>query len=172
LSYTWGSAEDAVEIKIGNSKDDILSVTRNLNVALQHLRFSDKPRVFWIDAICVNQHDLHERGHQVKRMADIYTRAKRVVIWLGPEGANTNLAMKTLASLSTKVQADWALWITTPATGIQASENHWVDPECALPYNIDTVAGIQELYGREWFQRLWVQQEIRLANDDALVICG
>jgi hypothetical protein len=105
-------------------------------------------------------------------MADIYTRAKRVVIWLGPEGANTNLAMKTLASLSTKVQADWALWITTPATGIQASENHWVDPECALPYNIDTVAGIQELYGREWFQRLWVQQEIRLANDDALVICG
>jgi hypothetical protein len=172
LSYAWGSVHDTVEIQVGKANDSVLAVTKNLESALQRLRSPDRPRVFWIDAICVDQENLQERGHQVRRMADIYTRAERVVVWLGPEAQHTTLAMKTLATLSTKVRADWSLWITTPEEGVPGVDHHWARPDEPLPYDLDTVAGIAEVYGRDWFQRLWVQQEIRLANDRALVMCG
>jgi hypothetical protein len=36
-----------------------------------------------VDAICINQFDLEERGHQVSLMRDIYTSAARVLTYLG-----------------------------------------------------------------------------------------
>jgi hypothetical protein len=172
LSYTWGSSENSPEISIGHLRDCSLKVTRNLEVALRHLRYADKPRIMWIDAICVNQDDLDERGEQVKRMADIYARAKQVTVWIGPAGPNTDTAIRALNSLSSKIQANWSFWRTTPAQDSDLDDNHWSDPESPLPYSSDTVAGIQDLYGREWFQRLWIQQEIRMANVEAIVVCG
>jgi hypothetical protein len=40
LSYTWGSMENLHDIRVGPSANDVLSVTRNLAVALQHLQHS------------------------------------------------------------------------------------------------------------------------------------
>jgi hypothetical protein len=37
----------------------------------------------WIDAICIDQNNLAERGHQVERMGRIYDCATEVLIWLG-----------------------------------------------------------------------------------------
>ena len=51
---------------------ETLPITKNLFHALNYLRREDESRHFWIDAICVNQEDLDERGKQVQRMADIY----------------------------------------------------------------------------------------------------
>jgi hypothetical protein len=39
----------------------------------------------WVDAICINQKDVNERGHQVGIMRDVYSKAARVLIWLGEE---------------------------------------------------------------------------------------
>ena len=50
LSYAWGSEEDPVAIHLG---DGSLSVTQNLGIALQHLRYPDRSRTLWIDAICL-----------------------------------------------------------------------------------------------------------------------
>ncbi|CAG8953863.1 hypothetical protein HYFRA_00006756 [Hymenoscyphus fraxineus] len=172
LSYTWGSPENGVEIKIGRIGHDALTVTQNLGVALQYLRYLDKPRTLWIDAICVNQKDLLERSQQVMRMPDLYTQADRVVVWLGPEGIDTQLALHTLEDLSFKVAVDWNFWTCKPAPGLEASEEHWTDPDCVLPYNDNVVMGIATLFKRPWYERLWVQQEIRLANDAAIVLCG
>lgn len=60
-----------------------LAITRNLFIALQHLRHGDRPRVLWIDAICVDQENLAERSQQVARMADIFSLANRVLVGLG-----------------------------------------------------------------------------------------
>jgi hypothetical protein len=62
-----------------------LSITANLESALRHLRLSDQQRTLWVDALCINQSDITERGSQVQLMADIYTAVSRVLIWLGPE---------------------------------------------------------------------------------------
>lgn len=55
----------------------------NLCLALLHLRSLKCAIPFWIDAICINQLDEHERNKQVSLMAFIYTRAVTVVAWLG-----------------------------------------------------------------------------------------
>jgi hypothetical protein len=81
LSYTWGSMENLHDIRVGPSGNDVLSVTRNLAVALQYLRYAEKVRVLWIDAVCIDQKNTKERGQQVERMRDIYTLADRVVVW-------------------------------------------------------------------------------------------
>jgi len=82
LSYAWGPIDDPSQVFVGPKRQH-LSITRNLADALRHLRYGDAPRTLWVDAICVNQADLPERGSQVKRMAETYTRASRVVVWLG-----------------------------------------------------------------------------------------
>jgi hypothetical protein len=38
----------------------------------------------WIDATSIDQNHIAERNHQVGIMANIYARAVRVVLWLGP----------------------------------------------------------------------------------------
>lgn len=40
-------------------------------------------RMYWIDALCINQRDTSERNHQVAQMGNIYAGARRVHIWLG-----------------------------------------------------------------------------------------
>jgi hypothetical protein len=97
LSYTWGSTENNAVIHLGNH---LVPVTRNLFEALQALRFQDKPRVLWIDALCINQTDLEERANQVTIMRHIYHKAEKVIVWLGPAADNSHLAVDFLAKLS------------------------------------------------------------------------
>ncbi|KAK8005975.1 hypothetical protein PG991_012272, partial [Apiospora marii] len=40
-------------------------------------------RYFWIDALCIDQANDREKGHQVGQMKDVYEKAERVIIWLG-----------------------------------------------------------------------------------------
>lgn len=93
LSYAWGSTKKLVDVYVGETGCQTIQVTRNLADALPYLRHQEKPRVLWIDAICVNQQDLGERSSQVKRMPDIYSKATRVV-WLGLESKDSALALK------------------------------------------------------------------------------
>jgi hypothetical protein len=107
LSYAWGADKNPADIFIGRSGHESLPVTQNLAQALVHLRYEDRTRVLWIDAICVNQKDVDERSSQVKRMADIYSKAARVVVWLGPESADTSIAMAYVEKVVSKVEVDW-----------------------------------------------------------------
>ncbi|KAL8805983.1 MAG: hypothetical protein Q9182_001640 [Xanthomendoza sp. 2 TL-2023] len=169
LSYAWGDPADRLDIfvKLKPSKRDILQwiknpkragpttlpVTRNLAEALKHLRLEDRPRVFWIDAICVNQQDPEERSNQVLRMPEIYSSARVVVAWLGRESADSSVAMRYLQDLGSKIIVDWGLHTFTAA-----SENH-LDP--FSEEFIDEVEPTRQLWlslrnllSRAWFERL------------------
>jgi hypothetical protein len=80
LSYTWGE-EDATEVIKLNGRD--FRVRKNLHDALHQLRSNTEKRASWGDAICINQEDIQERSSQVSIMAFIYSRAQRVLVWLG-----------------------------------------------------------------------------------------
>ena len=97
LSYTWGDESDPAFICIDGA---ILSVTRNLHAALCALRNTDNDRDLWVDAACINQKDLAERGREVLRMLEIYGRATHVVIWLGEESDSDALAIELLRTLA------------------------------------------------------------------------
>lgn len=133
LSYTWGTAEDPVHIKVGQSGNSTLTVTQNLAIVLPYLRYKDRPRVLWIDAICIDQQNLKERGQQVERMGDIYRLADRVLVWLGPDGDNSTYALELMSALSSKIDVDWQVAAMKPA--LQGESNaEWADRTKPLPY--------------------------------------
>lgn len=88
LSYSWALDEDGDARLCERIFVDgaLLNVTRNLYQGLRRICARQRPVVgglIWIDAVCINQNDVVERNAQVARMAEIYSNAVRVLVWLG-----------------------------------------------------------------------------------------
>jgi hypothetical protein len=81
LSYVWGSKETPCRAQVN---DRPFSIGKNLECALRHLRYLDRNRVLWIDALCIDQANMSERSSQVQLMGYVYRNASAVAIWLGP----------------------------------------------------------------------------------------
>ena len=171
LSYAWGSVESPVRDQIRAPGIRTITVTRNLADSLPYLRYKDKPRAFWIDAICVNQQDLAERSQQVQRMAEIYRRAQCVVAWLGPTQDDSSYAVKILSDLSSKVIVNWVQH-NMIATTQNGSDNDWSDLNKVLPYGNKEALAIYHLFKRSWFERLWIWQEVWSLCDATVLVCG
>ncbi|KAH8766195.1 heterokaryon incompatibility protein-domain-containing protein, partial [Diaporthe sp. PMI_573] len=85
-SYSWGGEDgDATPCKPTYFGDfwDVLFLTRNCWSLLQYLRPRTGTRAVWVDAICINQNNVEERGAQVFHMPQIYRNCMRVVIYPG-----------------------------------------------------------------------------------------
>ena len=168
LSYAWGSPKDPVDIFVRSPHSHgTISVTQNLGEALRYLRYEDKVRTLWIDAICVNQLDLAERNSQVKRMSDIYSAASRVIVWLGPESDDSTMAMECCQLISSNIAIDWVRETMYPIS----DDTHWADKEVPLPFSGIELVAISRLLDRDWFKRLWIWQEVNLATE-VIVLCG
>jgi hypothetical protein len=97
LSYVWGDPKITRTIRL--SEHDI-HVTTNIETALHYLRRPDEPRVLWVDTICINQKDLDERNSQVRMMAEIYSEARAVIVWLSDlDGRITNIAFDAIEKM-------------------------------------------------------------------------
>jgi hypothetical protein len=75
-----------------------MTVTKNAYLALRDLRYQEKDRILWIDALCIDQNDDKERGEQVQQMGSIYSKAERVIIWLGEATYDTDYVMHYMNS--------------------------------------------------------------------------
>ena len=166
LSYTWGSMEMTATITVNGNT---MQITSNLLVALQHLRFEDKDRILWIDAICINQADKKERGHQVQQMGKIYKEAEQVIIWLGKGTNKTDFTMDFINQLyeqSTRVQGDWRL-------SAQLWIHRWsfIQPGSGEFNIVRWREGMQLMLEQSWFRRIWILQEVANARV-ATILCG
>jgi hypothetical protein len=83
ISYCWeGQTPDQhYRILLGGQ---VLLITKNADVILRKLRLSNEARTVWIDGICIDQKSIPEKNEQVPLMAEIYSRARSVQVWLGP----------------------------------------------------------------------------------------
>ncbi|CVK86171.1 related to heterokaryon incompatibility protein (het-6OR allele) [Fusarium mangiferae] len=82
LSYVWGEPDFSEPIILNNHT---FFITPSLRYILSCLRQrDDQPRVIWVDAICINQSDVEERGHQVALMREIYSNCEQDIAWLDP----------------------------------------------------------------------------------------
>ena len=70
-----------------------------------------KPGVVWIDALCINQDDTREREQQIMLMRSIYQHAASLLIWLGEETGDSNLAMDLLRRLGCPGEETSKVWI-------------------------------------------------------------
>lgn len=161
LSYVWGKHEASHMIWFGNH---LLRIRPNLDSALRNLRRRDRSIRLWVDAVCINQHDLLERNHQVQQMRDIFSAASETIIYLGPQdGGNTgHSAWNFLERHST-----WAL-----------DENRDIDRNAAarlekhLVYFRGDLKDVElDVLSRSWFRRLWVFQEA-VVSKSLSIQCG
>lgn len=83
LSYEWGPPATEPDVTRVVIKGQFKTVTPNLWTALRRLRYEDRERVLWIDALCIDQDNLAERSSQVGLMGRIYKSAASVVAWIG-----------------------------------------------------------------------------------------
>ncbi|KAF2433739.1 HET-domain-containing protein, partial [Tothia fuscella] len=97
LSYAWGkdAFSESLEIDSGT-----MALTPHLFEGVRQLRASLGCTTLWIDAICINQADSKEKEGQIPLMAEIYSQAKRVVVWLGAEADGSDHAMTGIPVLS------------------------------------------------------------------------
>ncbi|KAE8452944.1 hypothetical protein EG329_012131 [Mollisiaceae sp. DMI_Dod_QoI] len=146
LSYMWGSAGMLYPITIDKSE---VYVRENLQSALQHLRLESEIRELWIDALCINQRNVHERNHQVAQMGMIYNQATRVVVWLGASDTTSLAAFQALNN--------WP--IQASSTGAEIIRVN------------DQLLAIHSLLSRNYWKRLWIVQEF-LNSRDFIVWCG
>ena len=168
LSYAWGERDTPEVVYVGQEGDDTIAVTRSLYQALPYLRYREKRRVLWIDAICVDQQNLEERGHQVQRMSDVYSLAERVIVWLGLDDTTSGHTIQLLRTIASKVEVDW---ITSTIKPVSQDDAQWADVTGARYHNRQDRFAVYSLIIRPWFERLWVQQEIH-SNTNAVLICG
>lgn len=93
LSYTWGSQDTPESVTVD---DKVFAITSNLHSALVRLRNHTFDRVIWVDAICINQRDDAEKQIQIPHMANIYRKASRVIVDLGPATSDASQALEDL----------------------------------------------------------------------------
>ena len=184
LSYTWGSITTPLEIKVKTQNRNIgssgkprlasLSVTENLHEALEHLRSKHESRLLWIDATCVNQQDLKERGSQVQRMPDIYGSADSVLIWLGPDSDSSRDVMRYCNELGSQIARDThgLGWDTIKAATPHDMDLYSEAFRTRMMPDIELWSSICELLSRPWFGRLWIWQEVILASNKIVLSCG
>lgn len=143
LSYRWGADpkgdEDLYFISI---HDDRFCVRQTVSDFLLAWTFDPgRPatgyNLIFIDAICINQLDDHERGHQVSCMRDVYSEAQRVVVWL--------------ARQLSPVQK-WEDYTQTRA------DRQINEEDC------DETGPMSALFDNEYWSRVWIVQEVVLAR--------
>ena len=181
LSYAWGDASDRQDVFVQkrtklaatgtypSSRRTTLSITSNLSQALRYIRYKEQPRVLWVDAVCVDQQNLDERGKQVTRMPDIYRSAKGVIAWLGPESSTSPLAMKIIVHIGSEITIDFKQLKLNLTSDSYHSFKHFHE---SLQLDKKAYRAIRELLDRSWFERLWILQELYLGRDRMHMLCG
>lgn len=167
LSYVWGNDEPTNMIRIlsvrrspdrsGQHRFSFRDFTlrryyvrSNLFAALGRLRYADKVRVLWVDALCIDQSNITERNMQVAKMSEIYSNAEKVLVWLGEAADSSKLAFGFIDRVLGVDRLD----------GLVKDEN-----------TLDMWHALTNLMRRAWFSRRWVVQELALAKK-ALMQCG
>jgi hypothetical protein len=183
LSYTWSGENNPHEIEVVSGGIflrfkrrregvDYFQVWANLHSALIHLRRQDTERVLWIDAICLNQSDHLEKSLELGKMGSIYAKAKNVLIWLGPGSAKAATAFRAMSRLGRQVQ-----WVPGKRELIPVEDRHedwekWETEAFVVPFNQETWLAIGEVLSSSWFRRVWIWQEICLANQNSAIVQG
>jgi hypothetical protein len=68
-----------------------------------------REQAFWIDQICINQDDNREQGHQIAMTDDIFYRAAQLVVWLGKQNHDTELAFTTIEQACQELESQGRL---------------------------------------------------------------
>lgn len=162
ISYFWDSTSPRrgmfVDKKSFGVSETVLEV---LNQALASQMSRESHILLWIDQICINQNDQEEKLDQIYRMSEIYSKADRVFIWLGPTANESDFALENMGRMRDEVAS------LNEATLARAD----VGDDVVTTINKDHGHIYGHLIMRSWFRRMWTVQEALLARK-LVVMCG
>ncbi|RDW85334.1 hypothetical protein BP6252_02924 [Coleophoma cylindrospora] len=141
LSYEWGPPSHNDPTIVLDGFD--IQVRKNLRDALTQIRLEEEDRYIWIDALCIDQANVHERNHQVQLMGRIYRGARKVIVWLGPAKDNSDFAIEMTERIN----------------------------ELTVENITQYRAALLALCQRSYWRRVWITQEIHLARN-YIIHCG
>lgn len=153
LSYEWGPEHPNHFINI-NGK--LFSIRTNLWDFLDILckRKDTSGCYFWIDQICIDQTNIRERSHQVQLMGSIYSNAAMVLAWLG-------LWQEGFSDVSLYVPA------SNRCHTHSCEARHCIS--CVFDLDNEEVqkhpSKIRAFASRSYWNRLWIVQEVVLAEE-------
>lgn len=150
LSYTWEddctvqpckdtTMDDQQPLLYLSDSDCLLKLTSNCAKALCSIRKPTTKRTIWVDSICINQDDNTERSRQVDLMKEIYARAFAVLVYLGRESTQEDNSSNTAMSLLRQ-------------------------PHRLRNLDSRERTSIKRLFDRRYFRRMWIVQEVTLAQ--------
>lgn len=148
-------------------------MTKNLADALSFLRDEGSARTLWIDALCINQTDLVEKGQQVRKMHRIYEHAYQVLVWLGVPSQESDSALAFATQIYYCFRSDdvepketYEVQEYGDKADRIAASRHLIHAEYAGAW-----IALNKLLSLQWWSRAWVLQELILAKR-AVVVYG
>lgn len=152
LTYTWTTNEPVTArswaIQIEKQRLPVLDSLRPFVDALRSKGVLLDDQWWWIDSICIDQTNLAERAQQVQLMQYTYCLADSVVVWLGEESSDSNLAIDFIILLDEIAQQNRSLDEIRAA--LQRDE-----------YRLQWTA-LTNFLARKWWSRIWTVQEFVL----------
>ncbi|OGM41060.1 hypothetical protein ABOM_010244 [Aspergillus bombycis] len=109
LSYTWGDDLPSKPISINNYTVLVSEKQHDMPLRYQDMVENDPREEFrmslplWVDAICINQEDIPEKGSQVGMMGLIYESTYLVLAWIGSAADDSDYAVGGIAALSWEI---------------------------------------------------------------------
>jgi hypothetical protein len=133
-------------------------------------------RLFWIDAICINQADNAERGHQVELMRQIYKAPANVLAWLGtPDETEVDKIDLDISPHPPQNTPVFAFDLLLEATSDSAKElldqrgDKWAERFLHNTSLNDYWKQLEDLCNAEYWKRVWIIQEVFLARNLQLI---
>ncbi|RBR16525.1 uncharacterized protein FIESC28_06934 [Fusarium coffeatum] len=170
LSYEWQEKVGTVPVQCGDRK---ILITPNCKAAMEKLRLRNKSRHLWIDAVCINQSDDHERNQQVGIMGEIFRTADKVIMWLGEETKFMAQAFEELPMIA-KAQRKLlqeAGELAVDGESSEGDEDHGIMLQ-RMSTNEYIVGAFEDLMGLTYWTRAWILPEIIIAGSKGIVMCG
>jgi hypothetical protein len=164
LSYEWGDP-DSPRHSIMLDRQPF-EIRRNLFLAMICLRRELVTEALWIDAICINQADHRERGHQVQMMGSIYQCAQTVRVWLGADIPSFSDASRFVDKVVIYSSLEYGI-----AHGFEVLNEQMQNHMKSLLIAEEGWQALAEILEQSYWSRIWIIQEYLLAAD-VIIFCS
>jgi hypothetical protein len=170
ISYHWDKSVPNSKIILGQFH---MPINGSAASALRWFA-RERPNTYvWIDQLCISQDDLEEKSRQILLMGSIFSGAEQVVAWIGEATESSDMAMRHAQDFYTAVdnEGGWASEKTksTITELFHKMESEHAQREDMPPYAIPEWLALGDLTRRPYFERIWIVQELGLAQESIVV---
>jgi hypothetical protein len=178
ISYVWGKPEFDKSMFVAGQA---LPITSRVEHMLTKLRYKNKTRTLWIDSICIDQSNMHERSQQILLMRKVYSEGQHNIAYITQPSdgrrmeQNIQKGMEIMKKICSKDNATLATF---------RKENEWFfqgkramlkrrsnDSDLVLDDDAGKALSsfLQARHRWSFWGRIWIVQEMALAKKVTLM---